>query len=122
MLTETARFMLLNCLVRLCIFYDVSRYIDLEKMRRMCYNSSMEFANANYRMEMISMNLARTILDGIVLCVIFNAVVGLFFFVTPQGYSVMFPKGIREAAKPYVTRKDRCIMHWATALLFQAVI
>ena len=59
------------------------------------------------------MNLTRTILDGTVLCIIFNAIVGLFFFVTPQGYSVMFPKGIREAAKPYVTRKDRRIMHWA---------
>ena len=64
------------------------------------------------------MNLTRTILDGIVLCIIFNAIVGLFFFVTPQGYSVMFPKGIREAAKPYVTRKDRRIMHWAIYPLY----
>ena len=59
------------------------------------------------------MNLSRTILDGIVLSILFNAVVGLFFFVVPQAYAMMFPKGIKEAAKPYVTRKDRRIMHWA---------
>lgn len=29
------------------------------------------------------MNIARTILDGIVMCVIFNAVVGIFFYVFP---------------------------------------
>jgi hypothetical protein len=52
------------------------------------------------------MNLSRTILDGIVLSILFNAVVGLFFFVVPQAYAMMFPKGIKEAAKPYVTRKD----------------
>lgn len=52
------------------------------------------------------MNWSRTILDGIVLCVIFNAVVGLFFFVFPQAYSRMFPKSIKEAAAPYVKKKD----------------
>ena len=38
------------------------------------------------------MNIARTILDGIVMCAVFNAVVGLFFFVFPQAYSTMFPR------------------------------
>ena len=37
------------------------------------------------------MDISRTILDGIVMCVIFNAVVGMFFFVFPQAYSTMFP-------------------------------
>ncbi|MBQ8121993.1 MAG: hypothetical protein IJ170_01590 [Ruminococcus sp.] len=32
------------------------------------------------------MKWSRTILDGIVMCVIFNAVVGMFFFVFPQAY------------------------------------
>ncbi len=50
------------------------------------------------------MNLSRTILDGIVLSILFNAVVGLFFFVVPQAYAMMFPKSIKESAKPYVTR------------------
>lgn len=57
------------------------------------------------------MNLSRTILDGIVLSILFNAVVGLFFFVVPQAYAMMFPKGIKEAAKPYVTRKELRVMH-----------
>ena len=57
------------------------------------------------------MNWARTILDGIVLCVIFNAVVGLFFFVFPQAYSGMFPKGIKKAAAPYVKRKDVVVLY-----------
>ena len=54
------------------------------------------------------MNIARTILDGIVMCAVFNAVVGLFFFVCPQAYSTMFPRGMKKAAKPYV-KKDEVI-------------
>ena len=57
------------------------------------------------------MNLSRTILDGIVLSILFNAVVGLFFFVVPQAYAMMFPKSIKEFAKPYVTRKELRVMH-----------
>lgn len=57
------------------------------------------------------MNLSRTILDGIVLSILFNAVVGLFFFVVPQAYAMMFPKSIKESAKPYVTRKELRVMH-----------
>lgn len=41
------------------------------------------------------MDIARMILDGIVMCVVFNAVVGMFFFVFPQAYSTMFPRGMR---------------------------
>ena len=54
------------------------------------------------------MDIARMILDGIVMCVVFNAVVGMFFFVFPQAYSTMFPRGLKKAAKPYV-RKDEVI-------------
>ena len=36
----------------------------------------------------------------------FNAVVGLGFMLFPQAYSVMFPKEIKEAAAPYVDKKD----------------
>ena len=52
------------------------------------------------------MNIARTILDGIVMCAVFNAVVGLFFFVFPQAYSTMFPRGMKKAAKPYVKKDE----------------
>ena len=52
------------------------------------------------------MNIPRVILDGIVMCVIFNSVVGLFFMVVPQAYSVMFPKSLKEAAAPYVKKEE----------------
>ena len=64
------------------------------------------------------MNLARTILDGILMCVVFNAVVGLFFFVMPQAYSVMFPKKIKEAAAPYVEKKQIRDMYIVLGVLY----
>lgn len=54
---------------------------------------------------------SRTILDGIVMSLLFNAVVGLGFLLVPQAYSVMFPKEIKEAAAPYVEKKDVRKMH-----------
>mgnify|MGYP006916077474 FL=1 len=57
------------------------------------------------------MNWARTILDGVSMSLLFNAVVGLGFLLVPQAYSVMFPKEIKEAAAPYVKKKDVRIMH-----------
>ena len=57
------------------------------------------------------MNWSRTILDGIVMCVIFNAVVGMFFFVFPQAYSTMFPRGIKKAARPYVEKSEVAKMY-----------
>ena len=62
------------------------------------------------------MNISRTILDGIVMCVVFNAVVGMFFFVFPQAYSTMFPRGMKQAAKPYV-RKDEVIKLYIILIL-----
>jgi hypothetical protein len=35
----------------------------------------------------------------------------MFFFVVPQAYAMMFPKSIKESAKPYVTRKELRVMH-----------
>ena len=58
------------------------------------------------------MNWSRTILDGIVMCVIFNAVVGMFFFVFPQAYSTMFPSGIKKAARPYVEKSEVVKMYF----------
>ena len=62
------------------------------------------------------MNISRTILDGIVMCVVFNAVLGMFFFVFPQAYSTMFPRGMKQAAKPYV-RKDEVIKLYIILIL-----
>ncbi len=62
------------------------------------------------------MNISRTILDGIVMCVVFNAVVGMFFFVFPQAYSTMFPRGMKQAAKPYI-RKDEVIKLYIILIL-----
>lgn len=58
------------------------------------------------------MNWARTILDGCVMSMLFNAVVGVGFLLWPQAYSTMFPKEIRKAAAPYVDQKDVRKMKW----------
>ena len=52
------------------------------------------------------MNWPRTILDGIAMALLFNAVVGVGFLLYPQAYSTMFPKEIREAAAPFVDKKE----------------
>ena len=52
------------------------------------------------------MNWPRIILDGIAMSALFNAVVLVGFNLWPQEYSVMFPKEIKEAAAPYVDKKD----------------
>ena len=52
------------------------------------------------------MNWPRIVLDGIAMSALFNAVVGVGFFLWPQEYSVMFPKEIKEAAAPYVKGPD----------------
>lgn len=43
---------------------------------------------------------SRLIIDGILLCIIFNAVVSLLWFIIPNAFSKMCPKDIREAAPP----------------------
>ena len=48
----------------------------------------------------------RILLDGLSMSLLFNAVVGVGFLLWPQAYSTMFPKEIREAAAPYVDKKD----------------
>ena len=52
------------------------------------------------------MNWPRIFLDGLSMSLLFNAVVGLGFMLVPQAYSLMFPKEIKEAAAPYVQKKD----------------
>ena len=37
---------------------------------------------------------------------LFNAVAGLGFLLVPQAYSTMFPREIRQAAAPFVEKKD----------------
>ena len=52
------------------------------------------------------MNWPRTILDGIAMALLFNAVVGVGFLLYPQAYTTMFPKEIREAAAPFVDKPE----------------
>ena len=52
------------------------------------------------------MNWPRTIIDGISMALLFNAVVGVGFLIYPQAYTTMFPKEIKEAAAPFVDKKD----------------
>ena len=52
------------------------------------------------------MNWPRIMLDGISMSLLFNAVVGVGFMLWPQAYSTMFPKEIKQAAAPYVDKRD----------------
>lgn len=52
------------------------------------------------------MNWPRIMLDGISMSLLFNAVVGVGFLLWPQAYSTMFPKEIKQAAAPYVDKRD----------------
>ena len=54
----------------------------------------------------MNMKLPRIILDGVSMSLLFNAVVIIGFLLFPQAYSTMFPREIREAAAPYVNRKE----------------
>jgi hypothetical protein len=68
------------------------------------------------------MNWQRIILDGLSMSLLFNAVVGLGFLLVPQAYSTMFPKEIKEAAAPYVERKDVRVMHWIIYPLYLVLV
>ena len=52
------------------------------------------------------MNWPRIILDGLSMSLLFNTVVGLGFLLWPQAYSTMFPREIRQAAAPYVSKDE----------------
>ena len=52
------------------------------------------------------MNWPRTIMDGIVMALLFNAVVGVGFLLYPQAYTAMLPKEIKEAAAPFIDKKE----------------
>ena len=52
------------------------------------------------------MNWPRILLDGLSMSLLFNAVAGLGFLLWPQAYSTMFPKEIKQAAAPYVNKRD----------------
>ena len=67
------------------------------------------------------MNWTRMILDGLTMSLFFNLVVVLGFLVTPMGYSVMFPKEIREAAARYVSKQDLRKMHLIVYPLYPAM-
>lgn len=52
------------------------------------------------------MNWLRIMLDGISMSLLFNVVVGVGFLLWPQAYNTMFPKEIKQAAAPYVDKRD----------------
>ena len=64
------------------------------------------------------MNWPRTILDGLAMALLFNAVVGVGFLLYPQAYTTMFPKEIKEAAAPFVDQKEVRKMKLAVSSLF----
>lgn len=59
--------------------------------------------------EIVAMMWSRTVLDGILLCLIFNTVVALTWSQIPCAFSSMMPKEIRQAA-PKRNRKELAIL------------
>ena len=45
------------------------------------------------------MNWLRTILDTVIVCIAFNAVVAFIWILEPKGFSVMLPEGINTPKK-----------------------
>ncbi|MBQ9009982.1 MAG: hypothetical protein IJ088_11735 [Clostridia bacterium] len=67
------------------------------------------------------MNWPRIAVDGFALSILFNAVVGLGFLLWPQAYSTLFPREIKEAAAPYVDRRDVRKMVLLLGLLYSVI-
>lgn len=67
------------------------------------------------------MIISRIILDGLAISLFFNFGVGMFSFILPQAYSTMFPKEIKEAAAPYVEKKDVKKMYAIILSIYVAV-
>lgn len=59
------------------------------------------------------MNWLRIVLDGLAMALVFNAVVGMFWFLMPHAYARMLPKEIKEAAGPQTKTE---IAHLAAVL------
>ena len=61
------------------------------------------------------MNWFRTILDGVAMSAVFNSYVAVFWLLKPHSFIVMFPKSLREKARP-VTKEERrhTILMYAT--------
>lgn len=51
------------------------------------------------------MNWLRIILDGVAMSLVFNGIVGMFWFIMPHAYARMLPKEIKKAAAPYTKRE-----------------
>lgn len=51
------------------------------------------------------MNWLRIVLDGLAMSLVFNAFIGMFWFIKPRVYAIMLPKEIKNAAAPY-TKKE----------------
>lgn len=67
------------------------------------------------------MNWLRIVLDGVAMAVVFNAVVGVFWFIVPHAYARMLPKEIKRAAAPY-TKKELVQLALVIYPLFLGVI
>ena len=72
------------------------------------------------------MNWSRTILDGIVMCLIFNITVALLWLIVPNAFSNMLPPEIRKAA-PKRERREviilACVLYplWVGLLAYSVV-
>ena len=67
------------------------------------------------------MNWLRTILDGIAMSAAFNGCVAVFWLLKPHSFIVMFPRAMREKARP-VTKEERRHTLVMYATVYPAVI
>lgn len=67
------------------------------------------------------MNWMRIVLDGIAMSLVFNAIIGMFWFIIPHAYARMLPKEIERAAAPY-TKKESCALAAVIYLPFIGII
>ena len=66
------------------------------------------------------MNWFRTILDGVAMSAAFNGCVAVFWLLKPHSFIVMFPKALRQRARP-VTKEERRHTLVMYATLYPAV-
>lgn len=68
------------------------------------------------------MDITRTILDAIAMMLVFNATVGMFWFVMPHAFATMLPKEIKQKAGAISKKEKLQLMSWLYPLYIGMII
>lgn len=68
------------------------------------------------------MNFTRIILDGFAMTLVFNMMVGMFWFIMPHAYSVMLPKEIQKCAGEVSKKEKLRLAAWLYPLYIGIVV